>query len=163
MEPGGKACLYYPDAQWRHYSEKTNFIEFVNKVVTPFFWGQVYFDKKGKWPYPARAHFDAGALDYYKEELGVESPFIIVQFLDDILRPHISGHRSCPCGSNKRYRHCHRGKIFFLRSKIPNAKIQTSINRIKFDFFKEHKKAEAKQKSDSLIKQAIKRSLTNDR
>lgn len=130
MELGGKACLYYPDAQWQYYSEETTFVEFIDRVVMPFFWGQVYFDRKGKWPYPARAHFEAGALDYYKEELETDNVLLISKLLNYMIRKDVSKNAKCPCGSGKKFRKCHKESLDTLKTKISRDKLERSLLQV---------------------------------
>ena len=63
IERDGRGCLCLPHEVLTYLSEGIDFNSFWGKLIYPWLIGQVYFDKHGKWPYPARSHGKKGILE----------------------------------------------------------------------------------------------------
>lgn len=122
-EKNGVACLCSRSETRIHWPWGSDITAFISKLVHPFFVGQFYYDAHGKWPPTGeRSHGKEGILEAFCEllsELGNASESQIESFLRLLARkntPH--GHESCPCGSGKRLRDCHKDLILQLRTCI---------------------------------------------
>ena len=65
----GDCCLFVREETWKHYPKGTTIIDFLNKVVVPYFLAQAYFEITGKWLWGERSHDIYGIIESYKEEL----------------------------------------------------------------------------------------------
>ena len=122
-ERNGVACLCSRSETRIHWPWGSDITSFVSKLVHPFFVGQFYYDTHGSWPPTGeRAHGKEGILETFREllsELGNPSESQIKEFLLLLVRKNEpQGHESCPCGSGKRLRNCHREMMLHLRSCI---------------------------------------------
>lgn len=122
-EKNGVACLCSRSETRIHWPLGSDITDFVSKLVHPYFVGQFYYDTHGSWPPTGeRSHGKAGILETFREllsELGSPSETQIERFLQLLARKNApQGHESCPCGSGKRSRNCHRNLMLQLRSCI---------------------------------------------
>jgi hypothetical protein len=97
--------------------------DFVSKLVYPYFVGQFYYETHGTWPATGeRSHGKPGIMETFYDlltEIEEPSDAQIVAFLRLLARKNSpKGHESCPCGSGRRLRSCHRGLIERLRSIV---------------------------------------------
>lgn len=122
----GEACLFIPDERWRVCPPGTGFLEFLNGPVRSFFLGQSLFRLTGEWPFGQRSHGAEGIREYYGELLGTDDMAVILAYLECLSRHTLRGHWTCPCGSGRRLRDCHRSRVEDLRAKIPPATAEGS-------------------------------------
>ena len=122
--PGtGVACLCVPSEYRFHWPHGSNLADFLRDLVQPFFVGQAYYQAHGRWPAGAeRSHGREGVIEAYRDilsPLGRVTPETIQRVVELLLRKnHPKGHETCPCGSRKRLRHCHRDLLATLRRQI---------------------------------------------
>ena len=104
----GLACFCL-DHEYSQYMREPGDIEsFLDALVRPWMLGQAYYDKFGKWPFPAWAHGDEAYYQLFGEYLGISDKKAIRNFIDLVTcERRVRGHVRCPCGSGKRIRNCH--------------------------------------------------------
>ena len=117
----GEVCLFLADERWEVYPSGTSLLDFLDGPFRNFFLGQSLFRRTGEWPFGEHKHAADGIRDYYAKLLGTEDLGVIVGYLECLSRAVVKGHWTCPCGSGKRLRDCHRREIEELRAKIPPA------------------------------------------
>lgn len=119
----GVACLCVPSEYRFHWPHGSNLADFLEALVQPFFVSQAYFQAHGRWPPDAeRSHGREGVIEAYRDilsSLGPVTPETIQRVMKLLMRKnHPKGHETCPCGSGKRLRHCHRDLLTSLRRQI---------------------------------------------
>ncbi len=120
----GCACMFVPDAQWKHYPEGMTITEFLNGPVRNHYLAQTHFELTGSWPKAIgddrgdRSHGPRGRLEYWMEELETASPRVVERFLDYLASDWVSGHRPCYCGSGDPLRRCHASTLALFRNRI---------------------------------------------
>ena len=119
----GFACLCVRSEYRGHWPYGSNLTDFLENLVRPFFIGQLYYQAHGRWPGgAARSHGREGVVEAYRDilsSLGPVTPETIQQVMRLLVRKNDpKGHETCPCGSGKRLRHCHRDLLATLRRQI---------------------------------------------
>ena len=119
----GHACLCARSEYRLHWPENYSLSDFIDRLVKPFFVGQFYYDTHGCWPPTGeRSHGWKGIAETYVElcaPLGDASPETILRLMRLLSRKHATqGHELCPCGSNRKLRHCHREALAKLRNCV---------------------------------------------
>jgi hypothetical protein len=69
VNPDGSACLFVPDARWKHWPVGSDLLQFVSGPVHYHFLAQAYFELEGKWLFGERPHGDDGVLDLHVPDL----------------------------------------------------------------------------------------------
>jgi hypothetical protein len=118
--PQNGACLCVRQEEQKRFPPGTTFVEFVEKLVVPYFYGLSYFDERGSWPWSEYGHGGIGILEYYAGDSTDQTPESIralaplfssdehnwKRYQKQFRSP--SGARACPCGSNIPFSACHR-------------------------------------------------------
>jgi hypothetical protein len=126
------ACLFLKDESYKHYTPQSTIVDFLDVCVKSFFVWQIEYDLTGGKPTRnARGHGLDGTIEFYKEELGVDSVAAIVQFLEYHTSKKVKGHWPCFCGSHKELRRCHLDKVNDLRKKIRRSYALNSLSDLK--------------------------------
>src|SRR3546814_10701167 len=74
----------------------------------------------GKWPFGERAHGTPGLEEAYADALGIPNRRrSLLYHLRLLSQDWPKGHWSCPCGSGKRLRHCHRDEAMAIHQRVP--------------------------------------------
>lgn len=128
---GDALCLFLPEERAKYWPEGSSFLDFLTGPVNDFFLSQLYFERHGKWSFGERRHGALGIIDYYAEELGTNNLQVIARCLEYLSAPQPKGHWLCFCGSGKKLRHCHFGKISELHQKIQPAIAANSLTYIR--------------------------------
>ncbi|MCP3055058.1 SEC-C metal-binding domain-containing protein [Aurantimonas marianensis] len=127
----GDCCLGVWE-EWLITASDHTFEAFMTGVMHDYFVSQTYFEAKGEWPFGERSHGDAGVVESFADLLGVgNDKAIIVEYLRLMSWKHVKGHASCPCGSGRRLRQCHRDKVDQLKKRIPLALARRMFNRVR--------------------------------
>ena len=113
------ACLCGPMEEADFFDQKITINTYLDRLVLPFLYGQVYYDRYKSWPWPEYSHGAIGALESYS--LCNDSSFagyFLTRLQQDVstwirIRPlliqkkEIKGHAICICGSQNFIRRCH--------------------------------------------------------
>lgn len=121
--PGGEACLCVPSEYRWHWPHESNLTDFLESLVRPFFVGQIYYQAHGCWPLGgARSHGREGVIEAYRDILNSFEPVTLATIRRAmallVRKNDPKGHETCPCGSGKKLRHCHREPLAKLRRQI---------------------------------------------
>lgn len=139
--PGGYACLTsWP--VWLAMSDDVSFSAVFNGPIKDWFLSQSIFERTGEWRYGEFSHGVYGQLEALCMFLQIDCPRAIVQ-KQDALKISIAinkgflammkppkGHHPCFCGSDRRFRDCHRSLINELNAKVPPDRKKRLLNHI---------------------------------
>ncbi|MDQ3749454.1 MAG: hypothetical protein M3367_10670 [Acidobacteriota bacterium] len=114
----GDCCLFVREETWKHYPKGTTIIDFLNKIVVPYFLAQACFEITGKWLWGERSHDIYGILESYKEELKTNDIKLILRFIEYLAKSTLKKYRICYCGSKKKLQNCHYQTLKNYREKI---------------------------------------------
>lgn len=112
------ACLCSPLEEVEFLQPEFQFRVFLEQLVIPFLYGQLFFSSKGNWPWTEYAHGATGILEAYskipernraEECLGQLARDMSWPRIRSALRqqPHIKGHTPCFCTKMDQIRRCH--------------------------------------------------------
>jgi len=86
--------------------------KFIAEKVYPYFANQLYFRENGFYAGEEYAHYFEGIKQFYREELKIDSPYLAVTFINQILLKQISRRNDkCPCNSGNKFKNCHLASI----------------------------------------------------
>jgi hypothetical protein len=115
----GMACLFVPEERLSIWPQKAGLVELLDGPIAHYFFGQVYFESAGSWPFGERKHGLLGRLEYYQELLGpTEDPRAVVGFIQQLTKNQVRGHHKCFCGSGKSMRSCHFQTVLKARTQV---------------------------------------------
>jgi len=112
------ACLCSP-LEERDFTEPTfQFQSFLERLVVPFLYGQLYYSVEERWPWTEYAHGATGILEAYSRisdrELAAECLRQLVQDANWVKirnaltqKPFVKGHTPCFCSRMDHIRRCH--------------------------------------------------------
>jgi hypothetical protein len=112
------ACLCSPLEEDEFLQPELQFRLFLEQLVIPFLYGQIYFSLYGRWPWAEYAHGATGVLEAYakipdqnhaEECLRLLSKDSQWPMIRSALRqkPYMKGHGPCFCSSGDKFRRCH--------------------------------------------------------
>jgi hypothetical protein len=113
------ACLCSPFEEDDFLNPEFRLSSFLEQLVIPFLYGQVFYTAQGHWPWAEYAHYETGILEAYsklqdqskaEECLRMLSKYRSWPALRSALahKPFFPGHTPCFCGERKPIRRCHR-------------------------------------------------------
>lgn len=114
----GIACLCVKQEEKIKFPPGSNLVNFIDNLVTPYFYSLSYFDQNGKWPWGERSHGGLGLLEFYAENPVTQSKEEIENLVKVFRQDKnwkeynkqirkLSGGRSCLCGSGRPFKKCH--------------------------------------------------------
>ena len=115
----GTCCLTVWEV-WLATAPDVSFEAFLTGPAYEFFLSQFYYEINGEWPFGEWSHFQKGFEEACAEVLGLpDEENQLYAYLEVLSKQRPKGHWSCPCGSGKRLRDCHREGVMALHEKIP--------------------------------------------
>lgn len=117
-EPDLVACVCAPVKEIK-FMKNFSLKEYIETLVIPFLYGQVFFDLKGEWPWKDYSHNTPGILESYHRDDGTD---VLDEFLARLklqrtdwsrLEPILfgsnlpKGHTPCFCSKHDFIRRCH--------------------------------------------------------
>ena len=127
----GNCCLGVWE-EWLLTAPVCSFDAFLTGPLHDYFVSQSWFDAKGEWPYGDRSHDEKGIIESYAEVLGVSKDVrVVAEYLRLLSMAEVKGHHSCPCGSGRRLRNCHRDHITELRNRIDPTMAKRMLSRFR--------------------------------
>lgn len=114
------------------WGSKQSAQEFFDNVVDIFLINLLAFRRNGKCATDERPHAEVGICDYYKNLFGMtaaECLNSLPYLFQKVSRSEFAkGHNLCPCGSNKKLRHCHGEQInSFIKSLYSNMELKKAF------------------------------------
>jgi hypothetical protein len=116
------ACLCSPFDEDEFLQPELRFRAFLEQLVIPFLYGQIFYSSQGRWPWTEYAHGATGILEAYskiRDQNRVEE--CLQKLAQDMnwpriqsalrQRPYIKGHTSCFCPRMDQIRRCHPGAL----------------------------------------------------
>lgn len=113
------ACLCSPFDESEFFQPEFQFRAFLEQLVIPFLYGQVFYSENRHWPWSEYAHGATGLLQAYSEIAGEARPADCIQRLaqyKDVWpriraalqqKPYMKGHTPCFCVKQDQIRRCH--------------------------------------------------------
>lgn len=130
----GKACLCFRDAVFLYWDEESNILDFMKKLVEPFFLWQIEYEvTDGKNIDKAYAHGLDGAKEFYKEILKTDNIYVIQKFVEYLTKKKVKGHWDCYCGSGKKLKNCHFEIVKDYKEKIRAKDAKQTLDELSID------------------------------
>ena len=108
----GTLCLGAACELYDFLAAKPFLKSFIEEIVMSYFYSVSYYKRYGVAPYGERSHGVRGIEEAYKERYAVGDQDVLIQLLLYIVGiQRYRGHICCPCGSGKKLRNCHGGKL----------------------------------------------------
>jgi hypothetical protein len=116
------ACLCIPFEEDEFFQPEFQFRVFLERLVIPFLYGQIFYSSRGRWPWTEYAHGATGILEAYSkicdQNRATECLRLLAQDrgwprIKSALRqnPQIKGHTPCFCPKMDHIRRCHPGAL----------------------------------------------------
>ena len=116
------ACLCIPFEEDEFLQPEFQFRLFLERLVIPFLYGQIFYSSRGHWPWTEYAHGATGILEAYSkirdQNRATECLHLLAQDrawprIKSALRqsPQIKGHTPCFCPKMDHIRRCHPGAL----------------------------------------------------
>ncbi|MCK9211566.1 MAG: SEC-C domain-containing protein [Ignavibacteriaceae bacterium] len=146
-------CIAPPVDLSMKFSSNPCILNYINNLLIPYLYRYSFLQKYGKAPFEEYSHGALGLIEYYFEFLRVDSIPSLGKMLLIVLENKYRGHLPCPCGSNKKLRHCHGSKLKIL-SGLQGQQLQ-------FDFINISRYLEENIKKDKGVNDESKRIIYN--
>lgn len=130
INPNGTLCLGVPTELRRLFLYDPTLIGFVSRLVVPFLYGFLYWNKHGTHPFGECPHGDKGIVQHYMDNLSLSDEVTALTVICFLYRHGYRGHHPCPCGSKLRVRSCHGKKLFGLHSLHTQYTIESDFRSI---------------------------------
>ncbi len=113
------ACTCNPLEEDEFIEPSLDFQRYMQELVIPFLYGQVFFTNEGRWPWFDYAHGGLGLLESYAENpsrvnaekclqrISRELPLWVKVKPLLVQRSRLKGHAPCPCEKRDHIRRCH--------------------------------------------------------
>lgn len=113
------ACLCSPFEEDDFLNPEFRLNSFLEQLVIPFLYGQVFYTAQGHWPWAEYAHYETGILEAYSKLQDQSKAEQCLRMLSRyrswpalrsalVHKPFFPGHMPCFCGERKPIRRCHR-------------------------------------------------------
>lgn len=116
------ACLCSPFDEGDFLRPEFHFPIYLEQLVIPFLYGQVFYSMHARWPWAEYAHGAAGVLEAYSK---IHDPNRAEECLSQLQQdlswprirsalrqhPHVKGHTPCFCAKMDHIRRCHPGAL----------------------------------------------------
>lgn len=108
IDKDGRCCLVPTLEEYIILGEGYDLINYIEKLVIPFFAAQKLFDLEGKWPNGEYSHFSEGLIEYYLAKLSLKNKKLLIPALMILAGEQKLGRNDeCFCTSGKKYKKCH--------------------------------------------------------
>lgn len=109
-------CVLLPDAYWFYYPNGLTLAEFLAGPLREHLAGQAAVLRGRPWPAGEWSHGTEGAIEFYREILGVTDNAVLFRLMASELSQRSKRRMRCQCGSGKLRRHCHGSLLRKLRN-----------------------------------------------
>jgi hypothetical protein len=118
-QPGFSACLCSPLEYGNYLLPDFDLRKFLEQLVIPFLYGQLFFDLHGRWPWPDYAHGATGLLEAYSRNNDPSKAAVCAKQLARdwdtwpsiktalTQKERISRNMQCFCGKDNKIGQCH--------------------------------------------------------
>jgi hypothetical protein len=112
------ACLCSPLEEWQFLEPEFRFVLYLEQLVIPFLYGQVFYSSHRRWPWSEYAHGATGILEAYSKVCDqARAEECVRQLRQDACwsriqsalrqKSYIKGHTPCFCSRMDQIRRCH--------------------------------------------------------
>ncbi|MEL1248384.1 SEC-C domain-containing protein [Flavobacterium helocola] len=110
--------------------------DFIEKKIYPYFANQLYKLEKHKYAGEEYGHETEGIIQYYNENLKIQSLDSIIVFIEIIIKNNdLTRNRLCPCNSGKKIKKCHETSIELIKT-LGKVKILDDLKKLKIHYLK---------------------------
>lgn len=110
--------------------------DFIEKKLYPYFANQLYKLEKHKYAGEEYRHETEGIIQYYNENLKIQSLDSIIDFIEIIIKNNdLTRNRLCPCNSGKKIKKCHETSIELIKT-LGKVKILDDLKKLKIYYLK---------------------------
>jgi len=128
----GECCLSPEVEEHIILGRNYTLIDYLEKLVVPFFVSQRYFELTGNWLNGQYSHNTEGLLEYYKERFQTEEiKIIIVSFKVLFGEINLGRNDKCYCNSGKNFKKCH-GLILNDFRKVDKSLLRKNFEKISY-------------------------------
>lgn len=122
-------CLAVPAEQSLVFHREPSLLGFVTNLVIPYLYGYLYSRKYGKHPFGERSHA-GGVVEYFAEVFQLSNDLDALVVVDYLQKYGFNARKSCPCGSGRRVRHCHKKLLLKLHDVYTKETLRSDFNRV---------------------------------
>ena len=126
----GTLCLGVPIQQRRILAEQPTLLGFVDRLLVPYLYGFCFWRKHGRHPFGEAAHGPEGILEHYLDVLGLGDPLAALAAIRLLCEHGYDARQTCPCGSGRRVRACHRASLRILHDHHTPETLHTDFQAI---------------------------------
>jgi hypothetical protein len=107
----GTLCLGIPTEVCRIFFEAPNILNFIERLLIPFFYRYSYIQEFHEAPFADCSHGWSSVVEWHRDYFQIDDNLKIYKLLLIVIENKYRGHLLCPCGSKKRLRNCHGLKL----------------------------------------------------
>lgn len=122
-------CLAVPVELSLVFHREPSLLGFVTNLVVPYLYGYCYSRKFGIHPFGERSH-SGGTVEFFVEALQLSSDLNALVVLDYLRKYGFDAQKSCPCGSGRRVRHCHKETLRQLHDIYTWERLRLDFNDV---------------------------------
>jgi len=121
----GIICLCVEPEKYLLFQNGVSVVDYLNRLVVPYFYGLSYFQKRGKWPWGFYSHRDLSVLEsYLRNRNPADTKLVRIYFecLKEVKVKELFSTKGaiqrqcvCPCGKPAKFRNCHRDAFLGAR------------------------------------------------
>jgi len=128
----GMLCLSSPLEQYYEFCKCKNLLNFIDKLIIPYFYFFSFYIKHNQKPYDDLDHGEKGLRETYKNRFGtssVQSLYNIIKYCIKVKK--VDYNKKCPCGSGRKVIKCFDHKnILSMIIQIPNSVLLAELKAI---------------------------------
>ncbi len=130
IDNNGICCLDIEHRMLQMQMTGVNLTSFIKNKVYPYFANHIFKQNEGHYAAGEFKHSFEGVVQFYREDLNIETPELAVGVLKGIMSKTLPL-RNEPCLCNtKKYKNCHMQSVEFLRS-LPVDRLEKDLEEFK--------------------------------
>lgn len=130
ISPEGICCYDVENSRLAMSKTGINLSKFITEKIYTYFANQLFKLAEKKYAGQEYAHHLAGIIQYYMEEHHLKNEESVIVLLQSIIKKtSIDRNDKCPCGSNRKVKHCHQNSIDVIKT-LGSEKISKDLSNI---------------------------------
>ena len=125
----GSLCLAVPAEQGLVFRREPSLLGFATNLVVPYLYGYCYSREYGAHPFGERSH-GGGIVEYFAEIFQLSNDLNALIVVDYLQRYGFNARKSCPCGSGRRVRHCHKKLLRELHDVYTRETLRSDFSHV---------------------------------
>lgn len=128
-------------------------IGYIEKYVMSYLYAASYFSRYKESPFGERSHGIDGIKEAYMERYNCDNEDVLISLMYVLAGfEKYRGHSICPCGSNKKLRECHGGRLLVDIQSELSEYYQSDAYWLLCDYVERRKKSGRKNRKESTTK-----------